>query len=185
MELRGETKASLARKIETSPQSVAYWLTGKRNPKRPSVVAMAKALQCNIEEIAEPQNDLEAVAISGDKFAQYVIDTEDQDELTGVMMKYLSEALTVRLKYSSQTDIAKQIGLSTSQVNRIVRGLANLKQFPIGSLLKLCPQIIKRDIVDQESENQSLRQECHNVLELIDNSKLEVVVSFLKAMAKK
>ena len=55
---RGLTQSQLAAMIGCSTQHISRWETGGRNPGGKSLVALANALQCSIEELISKREDV-------------------------------------------------------------------------------------------------------------------------------
>ena len=69
------------------------------------------------------------------------------DEPVALLLKYLADQLAKQISATSQSEVARHIGLSASQINRITHGKADLNLLPIGALYRLCPQIIDREVL--------------------------------------
>lgn len=153
----GVSHSVFAGRCGVSRQAVASWIKELRYPKYKNVKAMADVLHCNIEDIAYPDDDLERVALHGDGFAQAILGATGKagqnkhicvdDEFTALLLKYLADQLAKQISATSQSEVARHIGLSASQINRITHGKADLNLLPIGALYRLCPQIIDREVL--------------------------------------
>ena len=146
-------RSDFAKKCGFSKQALASWISGERNPKPNHVKIMAEILCCRMEDIAEPDNSLENVAVKGDKFAQCIIGMRDPLEsgksfLEGKTISYISKTISEQVKHTNQTDLARKIGISPSQVNRITHEKADLSLFPIGAVLRLCPEIFDQNVLN-------------------------------------
>lgn len=159
LELAGESLSSFATRCSFSRQAVSAWVNCERNPKPVNVKTMAEKLRCRVEDIAEPQTALEDVAVRGDKFAQSLLGMGDPVSAVGQdapetpasdLMNFIAARLAAEVASSSQSEVARRIGVSVSQINRLMKGKADLSLLPVAALQKLCPDLINRDTLTGE-----------------------------------
>lgn len=166
LERIGDSRSDFAHRCGISRQSMSAWINGDRNPKPNNVKIMADALHCGIEDIAEPSTRLESVAIHGDKFASAILGMNSNekndagtgnayDDLEPMVLKFIAKQLADQVQMTNQSEVGRKIGLSASQINRMTHGKADLSLFPIGSLIRLCPQIIDRSALTGDESVQS------------------------------
>ena len=77
------TQTEIGRKIGVSRQLIGAWINGDRNPKLSNVQKIATALNCSVSDIAEVENEIEEMALRGDKFSQSFEEQPDTDYIKG------------------------------------------------------------------------------------------------------
>ena len=158
LEAAGESRALFARRCKLSRQAITAWINGERNPKPVNVRVMANALGCRIEDIAEPSTALETAAVKGDKFARSVIGIDaapesaafpnaDAADIDRELLDFVEKSFAEQVRNGTQASLGKRIGLSAAQINRLAHGKAELSSLPIAVLSKLCPQLIRTDVL--------------------------------------
>ena len=200
LERSGRSRAEFAHQCGISRQSITAWINGERNPKPNNVKIMADALLCGIDDIAEPMNGLEDRALKGDKFSRAVIGMDNVEDciengmqnVSGFekeVMDFISKNLFHQVKNSNQSEVGRKIGLSASQVNRMIHGKADLSLFPVCSLIRLCPQIIDCNVLHEETRNNDLQSVIERIkclAEKINNIDVaNTVESMLKGLVQR
>ncbi len=189
MELAGETKSSLCAKCNISRQAISAWLCGSRNPKAGKIATIAKILHCSVSDIAVPQTELEVAAASGDKFAVDVLEkhpASSADDFQKDIENYIAKKLIDAVRLSNQSEVARRIGLSPSQVNRLYSGQADLSLFPVGAFLKLCPELIDGSVLYQTSPHSAEeRQRCHELIDALPDAQISGLLALLQTMVVK
>lgn len=163
------SRAEFAERCGISRQAITAWILGLRNPKAANVQIMADVLSCSVEDIAEQKTPGE-IKLHEDTAAQIIYGQQSfsrqdsGDDLTECVYNYVALQLATQVDAANQSEVGRKTGLSASQINRIIHGKADLSLFPLGALLKLCPQIINYDIVH--------KQPGKELAEIITNIKL-------------
>lgn len=162
IEQAGMSHAKFAEICGISRQAITAWVSGVRNPKPVNVRIMADALGCSIADIADI-TDCEApleITRHKDTASQIIAGQElyyeqqPNDDLTQSVYKYIAFQIAAQVDNTSQSEVGRTTGLSASQINRIIHGKADLSLFPLGALMKLCPQIINYDVVRPKKDNE-------------------------------
>lgn len=135
----GLTSIEIAKKAGISREQFSNYIHGRRNPKRITVQRIADALRVKISEISRYEEEIEVPAVP-----QNTESTGSSDALTSSVLQFIFSEIVRGVATTSQLEVAKKTGLSHAQINRIVSGKADLSNFPIGALLRLCPQLINR-----------------------------------------
>lgn len=137
----GLTAAEIARKAGIERSLLSCYMHGKRNPKRITVQKIADALHVNISEISGYRDD------DGENITPCPVQPTGND-FDDAVFHFIHAEISRQVATENQSIVSKRIGLSHPQVNRIVNGKADLSLFPVGALLRLCPQIINRDVLN-------------------------------------
>lgn len=141
---------------------MSSYLHGKRNPKRITVQKIADALHVNISEISGYRDD------DGEQNVYVPVQSTGND-FADAVFRFIHSEVSRQVAKENQSIVSKRIGLSHPQVNRIVNGKADLSLFPVGALIRLCPQIINRDVLSGETEqDESLAQTVEHIKRLAD-----------------
>ncbi len=156
VELRGQ--AAVARSIGISQSNVNTLVNGKSDIRKlplsaflnlcPMLVRfdlasgeVADALHVNISEISGYRDD------DGENITPCLVQPTGND-FSDAVLRFIHAEISRQVATENQSIVSKRIGLSHPQVNRIVNGKADLSMFPVGALLRLCPQIINRDVLN-------------------------------------
>lgn len=158
----GLTAVEIAKKAGISRVQMSSYMHGRRNPKRITVQRIADALHVNISDISGYRDDDEEIAV-----LQFPSGTEE--EFYAAVYQFVRAEVSRQVANENQSIVSKRIGLSHSQVNRIVTQKADLSLFPIGALLRLCPQLINRAILNGEpSANETLMATIEHIKRLAE-----------------
>ena len=144
----GLTSIEIAKKAGISREQFSNYIHGRRNPKRITVQRIADALHVKISEISGYEEEIEVPAVP-----QNTESTGSSDALTSSVLQFIFSEIVRGVATTSQAEVAKKTGLSHAQINRIVSGKADLSNFPIGALLRLCPQLINRGALTSFQED--------------------------------
>jgi transcriptional regulator with XRE-family HTH domain len=171
MEQMGITYSELADKGGLPRQSLSSWINGHRDPMPFNVQKIAQVLHCDISEIAEAQDTIELSTVYGDHAAMEIngkrVDFDGnaysvEQELIPGVVSAIAKTVSNELRHDSQSELARRLGLSSTQISRIARGEADLTLMPLSALLRLCPQIIDKGILSGKPESK-LVSFCRNL----------------------
>ena len=139
---RGLTATEIAKQSGVERSMLSAYIHGQRNPKRITVQRLADALGLDISEISGYRKD---------EWKEVPVpDQVMEDGFESAVLRFIHAEITRQVMNENQSIVSKRIGLSHPQVNRIMNGRADLRLFPVGAMLRLCPQIINRDVLYKE-----------------------------------
>lgn len=112
---------------------LSQWINGRRNPRRAAIQNIANALKVNIAEISECHDDdlIEPIPIP-------VPSGSNKERNTVVFQMILSE-LRFLVQRDGLVQTSRHIGISHSQISKLLNGDAKVELFPIFALLNLFP----------------------------------------------
>ena len=136
LEERGLTIKEAAEKCGTSRPVLSQWLSGRRNPKRPSIQMIADALRINISEISTfHDDDLVTPPPVADPLPDPDINAHS------AIFAYVLAELNRQVALSGQVKVAEKIGISASQISLLVNGKANINDIKLSAFLRLLPKM--------------------------------------------
>lgn len=162
LDQNGLTAVEIARKAGISRVQMSSYMHGRRNPKRITVQRIADALHVNISDISGYRDDDEEPLSSPPPVGI-------ENEFFGTVYQFVYVEIKRQVANENQSIVSKRIGLSHAQVNRIINEKADMSLFPLGALLKLCPQIINRAVLSGEtSTDATLRATIEHIKRLAE-----------------
>lgn len=147
VELRGQ--AAVARSIGISQSNVNTLINGKSDIRKLPLSAFLNLCPMLVKfDLASGEvADTLHVNISEEKITPCPVQPTGND-FDDAVFRFIHAEISRQVATENQSIVSKRIGLSHPQVNRIVNGKADLSLFPVGALLRLCPQIINRDVLN-------------------------------------
>ena len=176
---RGLTATEIAKQSGVERSMLSAYIHGQRNPKRITVQRLADALGLDISEISGYRKD-EWKEVPAPAHAM-------EDGFESAVLRFIHAEISRQVMNENQSIVSKRIGLSHPQVNRIMNGKADLRLFPIGAVLRLCPQIINRDVLYKEcAPDDALAATIERIKMLADRitdqNKAKIIETMLKGV---
>lgn len=177
---RGLKAIDLSRMTGMHRDSICKYINGKRNPDLTKVRRIADVLHVNISEISSfRDDDGKIIPIDDMNFGG------ENDLNAQPLYEFVAAELKRQVAETNQLAVAKRIGVSHSYINRLLGGDAAVCDIPFRALIRLCPQIIDRDIIhnrDNESDDLSVNQKLVAFVKTLNNSDSRKALGVLKLM---
>lgn len=136
-------------------------MSNKRNPKRSGIEAIAKALQCRIDEISNLTEDEDIL----ENISQRIDNEIDRS----FIYKQIIYELKRQSHKTSQLELGNKLGISGSYVSRLISGDAKVEDFKISAFFNLFPhmEISLNITIDDKTVSVSVKDRLHRFIDTL------------------
>lgn len=161
VEARGYTLAEFYKKHNLSRFTIYQWISNKRNPKRSGIEAIARALQCRIDEISNLTEDEDVWG----NISQRIDNEIDRD----FVYKQIIHELKRQSHKTSQLELGNKLGISGSYISRLISGDARVEDFKIGAFFNLFPhmEISLNITIDDKTVSVGVKDRLHRFIDAL------------------